>query len=110
MRNEIEDDIDINEPRKTRGIRTDYKRLQDPFTEEDEEDENTFLSIEEVYAIIARDEITSLNEARNSPEWPKWQQAMNEEMDLLNEMGTWELVQKPPNAIPIANKWVFVKK
>jgi hypothetical protein len=110
MRNEIEDDININEPRKTRGIRTDYKRLQDPFTEEDEEDENTFLSIEEVYAIIAGDEITGLNEARNSPEWPKWQQAMNEEMDLLNEMGTWELVQKPPNAIPIANKWVFVKK
>jgi hypothetical protein len=35
---------------------------------------------------------------------------MNEEMDLLKEMGTWELVQKPPNTIPIANKWVFVKK
>jgi len=25
-------------------------------------------------------------------------------------MGTWELVEKPLNAIPIANKWVFVKK
>ena len=25
-------------------------------------------------------------------------------------MGTWELVQKPPDAIPIKNKWVFLKK
>src|SRR5713101_6720166 len=25
-------------------------------------------------------------------------------------MGTWKLVKKPPNAIPIANKWVFAKK
>jgi len=25
-------------------------------------------------------------------------------------MGTWKLVPKPPNAIPIANKWVFIKK
>jgi hypothetical protein len=25
-------------------------------------------------------------------------------------MGTWRLVDKPPNAIPIANKWVFAKK
>src|SRR6266850_2536734 len=25
-------------------------------------------------------------------------------------MGTWKLVEKPPNVIPIANKWVFAKK
>jgi Reverse transcriptase (RNA-dependent DNA polymerase) len=25
-------------------------------------------------------------------------------------MGTWELVKKPLDAIPIANKWLFVKK
>ena len=25
-------------------------------------------------------------------------------------MGTWRLVEKPPNAIPIANKWTFLKK
>jgi hypothetical protein len=25
-------------------------------------------------------------------------------------MGTWELVDKPPNAIPVANKWVFIRK
>jgi hypothetical protein len=25
-------------------------------------------------------------------------------------MGTWRLVKKPPDSIPIANKWMFVKK
>ena len=25
-------------------------------------------------------------------------------------MGTWRLVEKLPNAIPIANKWTFIKK
>ena len=35
---------------------------------------------------------------------------MQEQLDLLKEMGTWETVQKPPNAVPIGNKWVFVKK
>ena len=25
-------------------------------------------------------------------------------------MGTWKLVEKPPDAVPITNKWVFAKK
>ena len=25
-------------------------------------------------------------------------------------MGTWKLVEKPPDAVPIANKWTFIKK
>ena len=25
-------------------------------------------------------------------------------------MGTWKLVEKPPDAVPIANKWTFVRK
>src|SRR6202789_4023968 len=105
---EVEEDLDIDEPRKTRGIRTDYKHLHDPFTYEEEED--NFLSIEEVYAIIAGDELTSLKDARNSPEWPEWQKAMKAELDLLTEKGTWELVQKPPDAVPISNKWIFFNK
>ena len=36
--------------------------------------------------------------------------AIQAELDLLKEKGIWELVEKPPNAIPIANKWVFIKK
>jgi len=28
----------------------------------------------------------------------------------LHEKGTWKLVEKPKNAIPISNKWVLTKK
>jgi Reverse transcriptase (RNA-dependent DNA polymerase) len=106
--NEVEGDVDINEPQKTHGIHTDYKLLHDPFPEKEEEE--TFLTMEEVYAIIAGDELTSLKDAKNSPEWSEWEWAMQEQLDLLKEMGTWETVPKPPDAVPIAKKWVFVKK
>ena len=66
--------------------------------------------MEEVYAIIAGDELTSLKDAKNSPNWPEWEIAIQAELDLLKEKGTWKLVEKPPDAIPIANKWVFIKK
>jgi hypothetical protein len=65
--NEVEGNVDINEPWKTRGIHTNYKLLHDPFPEEEEEE--TFLTMEEVYAIIAGDELTSLKEVKNSLEW-----------------------------------------
>jgi hypothetical protein len=105
-------DVDVDEPRKTRGIRTDYRQLQDPFEEEDDETSLTFeaLSIEELYALIAGDELTTLQEAKRSPDWPEWQKSMKEELDVLSEMGTWELVPKPPNAVPISNKWTFLRK
>jgi hypothetical protein len=70
-RNEVEGNVDINEPQKTRGICTNYKLLHDPFPEEEEEE--TFLTMEEVYTIIAGNELTSLKEAKNSLEWPEWE-------------------------------------
>jgi Reverse transcriptase (RNA-dependent DNA polymerase) len=97
------------EPRKTRGIRTDYKRLQNPFLVE-EDDETNLLASDETFAVIASDELNTLDKAKNSFDWPEWQKAMREELDLLKEKGTWELVQKPPNATPLNNKWTYVKK
>jgi hypothetical protein len=108
-RTEEEVDVDVREPRKTRGIRTDYKRLNDPFIDEENEEE-TFLSIDEAYSIIAGDKLTSLQDAKQSPDWPEWNKSMGDEMKLLNKMGTWELVEKPPGAILIPNKWTFIKK
>ena len=35
---------------------------------------------------------------------------MHAELKQLQETGTWELVDKPADAIPIGNKWVFAKK
>ena len=99
------EDIDIDEPQRTHGIHTDYKHLHNPF----EEDDETF-SMEEAYTIITGDALTSLKEAKNSPDWPEWEKAMKTELDLLSEKGPWELVQKPPDVVPISNKWVFIKK
>jgi hypothetical protein len=98
------------EPRKTRGIRTNYKHLNNPFLVEEDDDEITFLVSNETYAVIAGDELNTLREVKNSPDWPEWQTAMCEEPDLLKEKGTWELVQKPPNAVPLGNKWTYIKK
>ena len=65
-RNEEEGDIDINKPCKTCGICTDYRHLHDPFPDEES-------SIDEAYTIITSDELTSLKEAKNSPDWPEWE-------------------------------------
>ncbi len=56
------------------------------------------------------DDYHSLHEAKQSPDWPEWEKAIKTELDQLNQMGTWRLVEKPQGAVPIANKWVFTKK
>jgi hypothetical protein len=107
---EVEEEVDIDELQRMRGIRADYKHLHDPFPDEEDDKNEIFLTMEEVYAIIAGDELTSLKEAKDSPEWPEWERAMQEELDMLKGMGTWETVQKPSDAVPISNKWVFIRK
>ena len=104
----MEGDIDINAPWKTCRIHINYKNLHNSYPEEENED--NFLTMREVYATIAGDELMSLEDAKNSPDWPEWEIAIQAELDLLKEKGTWELVDKLPDAIPIANKWVFIKK
>ena len=54
--------------------------------------------------------LESLRDTKNSPDWPEWEIAIQAKLDLLKEKGTWELVEKPPDAISIANNWVFIKK
>ena len=100
---------DYLEPRKTRGNRPNYSYLDDPYPDE----EDDILTSEDQFAntaIIAGDELHSLAEAQRSPDWPEWEKAIKSELNQLQEMGTWRMVDKPPDAIPIANKWTFVKK
>ena len=116
------EDIDINKPRTTRSMDakavdirkprktcagTNYQILHDPQFEEENESlqENDYT-----FAIIAGDELTDLRDAKRSSDWPQWHEAMGTEIKLLTEMGTWELVDKPPDAVPIPNKCVFLKK
>lgn len=119
-RKRIEQDTimrDFDEPRKTRGIKTNYRYLNDPFPDEEEEEEEEFqlTSAERIYAAFTEtplggDEPRSLKEAKQSPEWPEWEHAVQTVLAQLQEMGTWKLVDKPVDAVPISNKWVFLKK
>jgi hypothetical protein len=64
------------------------------------------LVAEELH-VVSSDELTSFAEAEHSPSWRK---AMMEEMDSIEENGTWSLVDLPPGRKPIGVKWVFKVK
>nr|GEW30429.1 putative retrotransposon Ty1-copia subclass protein [Tanacetum cinerariifolium] len=44
------------------------------------------------------------------PEFKKWLDAMNMEMQSIEDNDVWVLVELPPNARTIGNKWLFKKK
>ena len=106
------------EPRQLhKKPKVDYRRLNNPFADErDEIHELIFTSAEVIYAVFAEqslgnnDEPKTLGEARASLEWPEWEKVVQIELQQLKRMGTWELVDKPPDSVPIANKWVLTKK
>jgi len=100
--------MDVDAPRKTRGVQVDYRYLNDPFP--DEEEAGISVEREQSYAAVPDDECRTLREAKRSPEWPEWERAIHAELDQLNKMGTWKLIEKPPGVVPIANKFVFAKK
>ena len=93
--------------RKTRGIKQDYRKLNDPFSESEDED---LLHTALAEALIGGSDPKSLKEAQDSPEWPEWECAIKRELEQLREKGTWRLVDPPKDAIPLKNKWVFTKK
>jgi hypothetical protein len=64
------------------------------------------LVAEELH-VVSSDEPTSFVEAERNPSWRK---AMMEEMDSIEENGTWSLVDLPPGRKPIGVKWVFKAK
>ena len=93
--------------RKTRGVQPDYCCLNDPKPEDEvsEERDNTTL-----FAAKISDGFHSLKEAKASPDWPEWKDAITAKLDQHQEKGTWELVDKLADVIPLTNKWVFIKK
>ena len=103
-----------NNPRKLRPrSKVDYMQLNDPFS--DETDEAVLTSSDIIYNTTAEiplgsDEPKMIQEAQKSPEWENWKKAIQTELDQLQNMGTWELIERPTDAVPIANKWVLTKK
>jgi hypothetical protein len=100
---------------KTCGKCVDYRCLNDPLSHKAVKDDELDDIIQETYAAYTGsypegDEPKSLKQARESPEWEEWECAVRSEMDQLQKMGTWVLVEKPTDAVPITNRWVFTKK
>lgn len=52
----------------------------------------------------------SLTEAKRSPNWAQWKEAMNEEIKSLLEKDTWSILPLPPGAKTIPCRWVFALK
>ncbi len=88
-----------------RGKRIDYKHLDDPFS-----DKETMKAEELTNLLDSDDDQPTFDQAKRSLEWPKWEKAIQAELAQLRAKGTWKLVEKPKNAIPILNKWVLTKK
>jgi len=52
----------------------------------------------------------TLNEAKQRPDWPLWEKAINEELATLHTAGTWVLKEAPPGVNIVGSKWVFKAK
>ena len=102
-------DADPRSHQRTRGVRVDYQYLNDPFPDEIEAG-IACVEKEEVFAVLPDDECCNLQQAKALPEWPEWEQAILTELAQLKHMGTWKLIDKPRDTIPISNKFVFTKK
>ena len=56
------------------------------------------------------DEPLSYAEARRGPEWEKWKESIEEELEGLSKQRTWSVVDIPEGANLMKTKWVFKKK
>ncbi|PPQ83602.1 hypothetical protein CVT26_001384 [Gymnopilus dilepis] len=73
---------------------------------EGDEEYGLAAEISEAEALEPRD----VREARRRPDWPLWEKAIQEELDVLKGAGTWEMVDAPANANIVGSKWVFRAK
>jgi hypothetical protein len=48
----------------------------------------------------------SLHEVQSQSDWPRWKEAMDKEIDALEQAGTWETVPRPKDKNVVGSKWV----
>jgi Reverse transcriptase (RNA-dependent DNA polymerase) len=79
------------------------------------EEANTFWSTDEVAMAAAMTKAEGLephdiHEAQKRPNWPKWEEAMIDELGQLKHAKTWEPIEKPKGVNVIGSKWVYRAK
>ncbi|GBE84202.1 hypothetical protein SCP_0601800 [Sparassis crispa] len=52
----------------------------------------------------------TIGEAKKRPEWPRWEEAIVEELRALEAHGTWRLEKAPTGANVVSCRWVFAAK
>ena len=84
---QIEQSVSDDEPRRTRGIHTDYRYLNDPFPDKLEAAQitiNNNITLDLIpmhtYA-IDKGNCSSLKKVKASPEWPEWNQGIQSELN-----------------------------
>ena len=80
---------DLWEPRKTCGKHIDYCHLNNPFSEDEEDDEANYINNTAIENILEHDERKMLQEAKDSPEWEHWENEIKAELNQLAQKGTW---------------------
>lgn len=53
---------------------------------------------------------SNIEEARDSREWEKWKEAMENKLESLDKHKVWHLSDRPKNKKIIKSKWIFSKK
>jgi hypothetical protein len=93
-----------------RGTLSDYN-LPGAFTSDSHYHDFAYLAESEDLMEAALTEIPgdpkTLSQARSRPDWPQWQQAMDREINTLEEAGTWITVSRPRGKNIVSCKWVF---
>jgi len=84
--------------------------MNDLFSDNEEDADEETLHTQYINAAEVGGDVHSLTQAQEFEEWPEWEKAIRIKLNQLKDMGTWKLVEKLPDVIPIANKWVFAKK
>ena len=73
--------------RKTKGVRPDYRCLNNP-KPEDEVSKGRDDTTQEIFAAEISNEFHSLKEVKASSDWPEWKDAITAELDQHQEKGT----------------------
>src|SRR6266576_5052297 len=74
-----------------------------------EEDVNA-LALAAAISDVEGMEPSLLAEAKRRLDWPRWKEAIDEELKALQEYDTWEVDNLPPDGNLIGSRWVFALK